>query len=146
MPYSLVDRGRSTVFQHDAPRSVASMHVADCGGQPIDGGVDILARFRGCRQQAGQIRRFADSIFPAFDPTGFSLDRGTPVVAVLGKLACLLQILFSLMVAHIHHDAVELASIGGAADHGGVLGMIEVEGYGHRRGACCIGARGYQAG
>jgi len=72
----------------------------------------------------------AHAVLTALDAAGLGLDRDAAVVAIGGQRGCEAQVFVARVVAHVDHDAVEAAGVGGAAHEGGGLGVVEVEGDG----------------
>lgn len=88
------------------------------------------ARFVGARAHGVQVGGVAHAVLTALDAAGLGHDRDAAVVAIGGQLGCEAQVLVARVVAHVDHDAVEAAGVGGAAHEGGGSGVVEVEGYG----------------
>jgi len=102
------------------------MNVADGGSQEVDPRIDKSLRLLRCGQYAFHVAGILHARLAAIDPARFGLGADALGVAVGHQLLCLCQVLLLVIVAHVDHDAVELARLGRRVDLLGRLRVVEV--------------------
>lgn len=117
---------------------VGPVDVSDGGGEEVDAGVDELQGLFGGGQDALEVAGVLDTSLAAVDAAGLCLGGDAEVVAELDQLSGAGQVLLLLVVAHVDHNAVELARQRGLLDPGLALRVVQVQRHGHTRAAAHV--------